>query len=156
MTKGCVWVIGATGSGKSTLAARLSEETGLKVVEAGRFAREAWPEVGPEELGRRSADVLRSDFRFFSRRISAETLYPCIVAGVRNPVDLLDSLDAKDDLIYLLDAGTPPASDFEAKGLAAIGAVLDFFLATGVLADYQVERLQARKDGADWYDETHP
>jgi hypothetical protein len=155
---GSIWIIGLTGAGKSTLAKRLAAETGLEILEAGRFAREV-SSAGADtrELTATTLELLQADHRYFSRlileRVRGRRL---IVVGVRNPVDFTDSFNPHTDRVLLLDAGVRAASAFEAEGVEAVGAVLTFFLATGVLARHQVERLTAVKHGSDWYAETHP
>lgn len=150
-----IWIIGPSASGKSTLAAQLSERLDIPVVEAGSFARQEWPGISRELMTEKVMERLSHDHRYFTSRIwSATNDKEVIVAGIRNPVDFVECFDPK-DRVLLLDAEIPYATVFEDTGIAAIRAILMFYLKVGIVQQWQVVQTTAQKDDEDWYAAIH-
>lgn len=146
-----VWIIGNSNSGKSTFAKYLSEISHLPILEAGSYARKFFGDVSPEELSSHSLELLKANHRYFSNIIGQDLKDNQIIVGARNPIDFADLFDPKRDSVVILEDELSPSSDFEAFGIAAIVSILDFFLATGLICDFQVMKLKAKKENENWY-----
>lgn len=140
-----VFILGSSGSGKSTLAIKVQELLSpCEKHEAGAWARKSFPcPKGMEAsdyipwLSKQASMALVDDplisVKYMKQSLSATKNN--VIAGVRNPVDLIHLADPKvDKFLWANYKNNPFASGFEAKGLTACEAVLDFWLVTGQLS----------------------
>jgi hypothetical protein len=121
-----VFIIGPTGSGKSYLAQRLSEKTGVQIVEGGHWIRSLtnrW-DHGPEAaefLARESKQALAKDPEAALKAMRAAIDgKPAIVVGLRNVLDFKGLFEPGDILVRMTGN---PATEFESTGIAQIAAL---------------------------------
>ena len=137
-----VFIIGATKSGKSTLA-RMIQEKGISIYEAGSWVREEFHAQHPEPHDEMSNDFKNALTQFAKNKLKDNNLYSfqkyqektqniagnLAIIGVRNPDDFIHMIEQSKDnrVIFLTNRFdfTGELADFE-TGIDVIKAYIQW------------------------------
>ncbi len=143
-----VFVLGRSGSGKTPMATQLASRVGLTHVRASAWARATCPALAPPPdasaparaafaaaITGFAADALVRDPWISIDHLTATAALagPCVIEGVRNPLDFVHLFDPRQDVVIWLEIeGARPAPTAFERGLDVIAAYLDWQHEAGV------------------------
>lgn len=142
-----VFVIGASGAGKTPMATHLAARCGLAHVRASAWARAGFPGMAPSPSASReeraafveaitawsTAELARDPWVSIDHlAVTADLTAPCVVEGVRNPLDFVHLFDPRCDVVIWLTAAAAPAPTAFEGGLAVIDAYLAWQVEAGL------------------------
>jgi cytidylate kinase len=125
-----VFVIGASGVGKTPMATHLAARCGLAHVRASAWARAGFPGTAPAptaSLEERAAfveaitawstaELARDPWVSIDHlAVTADLSAPCVVEGVRNPLDFIHLYDPRGDVVIWLTAAAGGADGVRAR-----------------------------------------
>jgi hypothetical protein len=137
-----VFVLGSSHTGKTPMAEHVARALGVPHLRASAWARDRFP--GPaggdrqafvDAITRFSIAELRRDPWISVDHLAAhhDLAGPCVIEGIRNPLDFVHLYDPRGDVTVWLDHGANPLvpTEFEG-GLDVIAAYLDWLAAAGL------------------------
>ncbi|MEZ4402987.1 MAG: hypothetical protein R3B06_23395 [Kofleriaceae bacterium] len=153
-----IFVLGASATGKTPMATALAAALGLAHVRASAWVRERFPgRAAGADAGSRQAFV-EAITAFATRRlvddpwVSAVALRdavaasgPCVIEGIRNPLDFVHLYDPRRDVTVWLEhlASELSPTAFE-RGLDVIASYLDWQAAAGLADAGPTRRMRYR------------
>ncbi len=142
-----LFILGPTRSGKSTLARKVADLLAGEdpvVVSGGGWVRARLPpECTYEQRAAYALGALRLNPNAALDYLEplATTCRPTIVEGLRNPRDFCRLWNPATDVV-VLTGGLPLLPGFEAEGVRAIQAVIDFHVRMGLMEPWRLVEAQ--------------
>lgn len=142
-----VFVLGRSGTGKTPMAAQLAARLGLAHVRASAWARAGFPGAapGPTAEAPAKAAFVEAITAWATAELAqdpwvsvdhlagqAEVQGPCVIEGVRNPLDFVHLYDPRGDVVVWLELEDGPAGTAFERGLDVIDAYLAWQAAAGL------------------------